>query len=100
MNNALLFILSCLLCFQPTSDDIEQLFPKKFPKRVQTALQQKSVNANHQNIICQHVVAKLYEEGYDSNKCLQKAARRMTKRWSPFKDPLNEVTGLVSYNLF
>lgn len=74
---------------------MDQFFPEKYPKRVEMALQKKAVDANIQNVMCQHIVLKLYQKGHDSNKCLKKAAKRITQRWSPFKNPVDEDAGIV-----
>jgi len=70
---------------QPTSEDIEKELPSKLPTKVANAIKSKSVDANTKSAIVQKVVDNLYGKDMTSNKCLEKAARKMAARWSPLK---------------
>lgn len=52
------------------------------------ALQTKTVDANHKKKIVQDVVSNLCQNDFTSNKCMEKAARKLGEKYSPFKQPL------------
>lgn len=74
---------------QPPSDEIEKLFPERMPVKVQQALQNRKVDFNTKGVIVKSVVDRLFEKRMDSNRCLEKAARRVLKKYTPLKSKLD-----------
>ncbi|XP_034238639.1 uncharacterized protein LOC117643698 isoform X3 [Thrips palmi] len=84
-SNFLEVLLDSSTSNEPTSEDIEKEFPLRLPTKVSNALMSRKVEANHKSVIVQKVVDNLYGKNLASNKCLEKAARKMAQRWSPLK---------------